>query len=164
MDTFNTEVEQQWQQNQHEMTVKEFVHTINFLCGLQKPRNEGPFSNNTGRVNESYKDPPEDDDDLDNEDKSESDFGDLDQISDEQPTNPIRRKSISLCRHKLQGKTGYRSKSWKQSPANQQMGIEDLKEEDAVNEWAQLQKMEKFLELQRMELLRQGAPDSDEEG
>jgi hypothetical protein len=156
-------VEQQWQQNQHEITEKEFVHTINFLCGLQKPGNEGHFSNNTRRVDESYEDAPEDDDDSENEDESKSDCGDLDQINDAKPTNPFRRKSISLCRHKLQGRTGYRSRSWKQSPANQQLTIEDLKEEDADNEWAQLRKMEKFLEQERLELLRQGAPDSDDE-
>jgi hypothetical protein len=43
------------------------------------------------------------------------------------------------------------------------MRIEELKEEDADQEWAQLRKMERFLEQQRLELLRQGAPDSDDE-
>jgi hypothetical protein len=68
---------------------KEFVHTINFLCGLQKPGNEGLFSNNTRRVNESYEDAPEDDDDSENEDKSKSDCGDLNQINDAQPTKSM---------------------------------------------------------------------------
>ncbi len=40
-DTFNTEVEQQWQQNQHEISEEEFVHTFNFLHGLQEPKNQG---------------------------------------------------------------------------------------------------------------------------
>jgi hypothetical protein len=39
-DTFNTEKEQQWQQNQHKMSEQEFVHTINFLHGTW---NQGAF-------------------------------------------------------------------------------------------------------------------------
>jgi hypothetical protein len=104
-DTFNTEVEQQWQQNQHEISEEEFVHTINFLCGLQEPKNKEHLSNTTEGVDESYEDLPEADDNSENEDEPGSDFGDLDQIGDAQPTNPMRRKS--LCRHKLQGTTGY---------------------------------------------------------
>ncbi len=30
-DTFNTEIEQQWQQNQQEISEEEFVHTVNFF-------------------------------------------------------------------------------------------------------------------------------------
>jgi hypothetical protein len=36
-DTFNTEVEQQWKQNQQETSQEEFVHTVNFFHGLQEP-------------------------------------------------------------------------------------------------------------------------------
>ncbi len=117
-DTFNTEVEQQWQQNQHEILEEEFVHTINFLCGLQEPKNEEHLSNTTGGVNESYEDHPETDIDSENEDEPESDFGELEQLSDVQPTNLMRRKSVSLCRHKLQGRTSYRSRTWRQSPGH----------------------------------------------
>jgi hypothetical protein len=46
---------------------------------------------------------------------------------------------------------------------NQQLRIEDLEEEEADNGWAQLLKMERFLEQQRLELLQQGVPDSDDE-
>jgi hypothetical protein len=35
--------------------------------------------------------------------------------------------------------------------------------EDTDPEWAQLREMEEFLKLQRMELLQQGAPDTDNE-
>jgi hypothetical protein len=161
-DTFNTEIQQQWQQNQNEISEEEFVHTLNFFCGLQEPINEQHLGNTNRAINNNYEDLTEADEDTEDEDELESDFGDLEQIGDEQPTNLRRRKSISLCRYKLQGRTGYRSKSWKQ-PANQQIRIEDLMEEDADNEWAQLRKMERFLEQQRLELLRQGAPDLDDE-
>jgi len=36
MDTFNTEVEQQWKQNQHEVSEEEFVNTVNFFYKLQE--------------------------------------------------------------------------------------------------------------------------------
>jgi len=36
-DTFNPEIEQQWRQNWNEVSVEEFVHTLNFLCNLQNP-------------------------------------------------------------------------------------------------------------------------------
>ena len=39
----------------------------------------------------------------------------------------------------------------------------DLLNEDTDPEWAQLREMEEFLRVQRMELLQQGAPDSDSE-
>jgi hypothetical protein len=41
--------------------------------------------------------------------------------------------------------------------------MEDLEEEEADNKWAQLRKMERFLEQQRLELLQQGVPDLDDE-
>ncbi len=37
METFNTEVEQQWKQNQHEVSEEEFVNTVNFFYELQEP-------------------------------------------------------------------------------------------------------------------------------
>jgi hypothetical protein len=36
-------------------------------------------------------------------------------------------------------------------------------EEEAEDKWAQLLKMERFLEQQKLELLRKGAPESDDE-
>jgi hypothetical protein len=173
-DTFNTELEQQWQQNQHEISEEEFVHTINFLCRLQEPKTREHLSNTTGGVDKIYENPPETNDDSENEDEPESNFGYLDHLSDEQPTYPMKRKSVSLCRHKLQGRTGYRSRSWRQptrqhgqswpteSKPNQQIEI-DLMDEDADTEWTKLREMEKFLKLQRMELWQQGASDSDDE-
>ena len=36
MDTFNTEVEQQWKQNQHEVSEEKFINTVNFFYKLQE--------------------------------------------------------------------------------------------------------------------------------
>ncbi len=103
-------------------------------------------------IDDNDEDLTEVDEDTEDEDEPEIDFGDLEQIGEDQPTSPRKRKSVSLCRHKLQGRTGNQSRSWKQ-PANQQIRIEDLEEEEADNEWAQLGKMERFLEQQKLELL-----------
>jgi hypothetical protein len=62
-DTFNTEVEQQWQQNQHEISEEEFVHTINFLHKLQKPENKEPLSNTNGGFNDHTEGTSESNDD-----------------------------------------------------------------------------------------------------
>jgi hypothetical protein len=90
--------------------------------------------------------------------------------------NPVKLSFawISLCGNKLQGRTVCRSRRWRQpsklhkqnwlpeSEADQQMET-DLLNEDTDPEWAQLREMEEFLRVQRMELLQQGAPDSDSE-
>jgi hypothetical protein len=161
-DAFNTEIEQQWQQNQHEISEEEFVHTLNFLCDLQKPGNEKHVGNTTRAFNDNYEDLPKVNEDAEDGDELESDFEDLGHIGNYQPTNSRKRKSVSLCRHKLQERAGYRSRRGKQ-PANQRLRIENLEGKEADDEWAQLRLMEKFLEQQRLELLRQGAPDSDDE-
>jgi hypothetical protein len=172
-DTFNTEVEQQWLQNRHEISEEEFVHTINFLCGIQEPKPKEQLSHTTGGFDKIYEDPPEADDDSENEDESENDFGYLNQFNNEQPTYNMRRKSVSLCRHKLQGRTGCQSRSWRQPPwqhgqtwptdseVNRQIEV-NLKDEDADKEWIQLREMEESLKLPRMKLLQQGAPESDD--
>jgi len=161
-DTFNTEIERQWQQNQHEISEEEFVHTLNFFCDLQKTKSGQHLGNTTRAINNNYKDFTEVNENMEDEDEPKSDFGDLEQIGEDQLTNPRKRKSVSLCRHKLQGRTGYRSRSWKQ-PANKPIRIEDLEEKEADDEWAQLRKMERFLKQQRLELLQQGIPVSDNE-
>jgi hypothetical protein len=84
--------------------------------------------------------------------------------------NQRKRKNLSLCRHKLQGRTGCRSRSWRRPPKQPgqdwptEPKIEiDLLDKDADTEWNQLREMEEFLRMQRLELLRQRAPDSDDE-
>ncbi len=132
------------------------------------------MSNTTGGFDKINEDTPDTDDDLDNEDEPEVNFWHLDHLSNKQPTYPTRRKSVSLCRHKLLGRTGCRSRRWRQQPrqheqnwftgseADQQLE-EDLLTEDTDPEWAQLREMEEFLRWQRIELLQQRARDSDGE-
>jgi hypothetical protein len=156
-DTFNTEIEQQWQQSQHELSKEEFIQALNFLCDLQKPAEIKPL----GDTLETFNDDSlvDDEDTTEDSDKHERHFKVLLHLDDDQPTNLRKRKSVSLCRHKLQGRTGYRSRIWRQ-PAEQ---ITEFEEDDTEKEWVQLRKMEKFLEQQRMQFLRQGDPESEDE-
>jgi hypothetical protein len=101
-DTFNTELEQQWQQNQHEILEEEFVHTINFLHGLQEPETKEPLSHTNGGFSETTEDTSVTDDNLENEDDSESGLRSLSPLCNERQIQQARRKSLSLCRHKLQ--------------------------------------------------------------
>jgi hypothetical protein len=103
-DTFNTEMEQQWQQNQHEISEEEFVHTIKFLHRLQEPKTKEPLSNTNGGFNEITEDTSEADDDSENKDNPERGFRPLSHACNEHPIQQTRRKSLSLCRHKLQGR------------------------------------------------------------
>jgi hypothetical protein len=91
----------------------------------------------------------ETDGNLEDKDKPEYDLDDLYHLSDDQPKSQKRRKSISLCGNKLQGRTVCRSRRWRQpsklhkrnwlpeSEADQQMET-DLLNEDTDPEWAQL--------------------------
>ncbi len=158
-DTFNTEIEQQWQQNQHELSREEFVQAWNFLNNLQKPAKNEPWSNTFEAYNNAYENPTDDEDIAEDSDEHEDDLKNLLHLNDDQPTNLKKRKDVSLCRHKLQRRPGYRSRTWKQ-PAER---VTEFKEEDINDEWAQLREMEQFLAEQKRELLRQGIPESDDE-
>ncbi len=163
INTFNPEVEQQWEQNQQELPEEEFINTVNFFYELQEPEHKKNWGDTNSRhldITENY---PETDSNSEDEDEPEYNLDNLFQLSDDQLTYQTRRKSISLCRHKLQGRT--RCQRWRQqsrqhkqnwlpeSEADQQIEI-DLVNEDTDPEWAQLREMEEFLRLQRMELLR----------
>jgi len=172
-DTFDTEVEQQWKQNQHEISEEEFVHTVNFFHELQEPEHSKDWDDLHSGYHEITENNTETDDRSEGEDESGYDLKDLYHLSNDQPI-PIKRKGISLCRHKLQGRTRCRSRRWRQQlrqheqdwfpdpEANQQTKI-DLLAEETDPEWAQLREMEEYLRLQRMELLQQEAPDSDDD-
>ncbi len=47
-DTFKQEIQQQWQQNQNEISAEEFAHNLNFLCNLQSPAKTQTFYNDQG--------------------------------------------------------------------------------------------------------------------
>jgi hypothetical protein len=90
-DTFNTEIEKLWQQNKHEISEEEFVHTFNFFCNLQNPANGKQFNDyedlTKGKVEEADED----------EYNFESNFEDLLTMDNDQPIYPRKRKSVSLC-------------------------------------------------------------------
>jgi len=158
-DTFNTEIERQWQQNTHEISEEEFVHALNFLCNLQKPANRKHLYDNPETFNDNSEDLADIIKATEDGDELEADFEDLLHLNNDQPIKPKKRKNVSLCRHKLQGRIGYWSRNRTQS-AYQPPRITDFKGQDTNDEWAQLIKMERFLEEQRLELLQQGAQDS----
>ena len=101
------------------------------------------MANITRTIDDHYGDltDTEVDEETEDEDEIHSDFEDFKQTSTNQTTEPRKRKKVSLCRHKLQGQTSYRSRSWKH-PANEVEVIKDANETDY--EWAQLQRMEKL--------------------
>ncbi len=129
-DTFNTEIEQQWQQNQHELSEEEFVQALNFLCNLQKPAEIKPWSTTSETFNDTYEALTDDEDITEDSDEHEGDFENLLHLDNDQPTNLKKRKNVSLCRHKLQGQTGYRSRIWRQ-PAER---ITEFEEDDTEEE------------------------------
>jgi len=155
--TFNTEIEQQWQQNQNEISEEEFVHTLNFLCDLQKPSKTKPFDDTHTTFDRSYESLTDVADSTDDSEEPEDEFEDLLQLDNGQPIYLSKRKNVCLCWHKLQGRTGCRSRIWRQPR------ITEFEEEDTEDEWAQLRRMEKFLEQHKMELLKQGVPELDDE-
>jgi hypothetical protein len=102
MDTFNTEVEQKWEQNQHEISQEEFADKINFFHEFQEPEQEKNWVDTNSGYSEATGKNLVTDGDLENEDEPGNGLEDL---YDNHPANQPRRKSVSLCRHKLQGRT-----------------------------------------------------------
>jgi hypothetical protein len=110
MNTFNTETEQQWKQNQRQISEEEFVNMVNFFHNLRKPELERKWSN----VNLRDSDDDDENSDQENEDEAENDFKEIGHLTTNHPTSQLRWKTISLCRHKLQGRTGCRPRGWRQ--------------------------------------------------
>jgi hypothetical protein len=96
-DTFNQEVKQQWQQNRHNISAKEFAQNWNFLWTLQSPdttQADFPDHRHLTDVHQNLTD-EEDSTGIETDDDNE-DIG-------ESTLNKSKQKWISLCRHKLQG-------------------------------------------------------------
>ena len=93
-ETFNPEVRQQWQQSQLDTSAEEFAQAWNFLCNLQNPVNAESKFDNLSQV----------DQDLDDIEDFVEDDADLEgrYFKNMEREIPIRRKEVSLCRHKLQ--------------------------------------------------------------
>jgi hypothetical protein len=73
-DTFNTEIERQWQLSQHELYEEEFVHALNFLCNLQKPAKIKPLGDTLETFNDNYEDLADFDDTTEDSDDHEREF------------------------------------------------------------------------------------------
>jgi hypothetical protein len=97
------EIERQWQLSQHELSEEEFVHALNFLCNLRKPAKIKPLGDTLETFNDNYEDLAEFDDTTEDSDDHEREFKVLLRLDGDQPIDLRKRKSVSLCRHKLQG-------------------------------------------------------------
>jgi hypothetical protein len=171
MNMFNMEIEQQWKQNQHQISEKEFVNTINFFHDFWKPELKGK----TGEATSKNYDNDDRDWSQENEDKTEGNLKEIYHLTTNHPTRHSKRKNIRICWHKLQQRTGcnHKSKTKQLKPRGQlwlsgqeediQAKLETL-EPNYDPEWDQLREMEEFLRLQREELLQRGARDQDHSG
>ncbi len=70
-DTFNTDIEQQWQQSQHELSEEEFIQTLNFLCDLQKPTEIKPLGDTFETFHDNYEDLADNEDTTEDSDRHE---------------------------------------------------------------------------------------------
>ena len=109
--TFNTKIQQQWEQNQHEISEEEFISTLNFLHELQEPEHDQDWDNLNSGDHRTTEDHLETDDTSEDEDEVEYDLDNFLYFSNDQTTYQPKRKNISLCRHKLQRRLGCRSKN-----------------------------------------------------
>jgi hypothetical protein len=104
--TFNTDTEQQWQQTRHQLHEEEFTNAMNLFYNLQNPQlGEESEVTNSGYhlITEDY---TETGGTSEGKDGPEYDLDELLHFSDNRTTCQPKRKNLSLCRHKLQGRTG----------------------------------------------------------
>ncbi len=154
-DTFNQEVQQQWQQSRHDTSAEEFAQNWNFLCNFQGPANS---KIEHGRLSDAHQNL----NDVKNFMENDNDFEEekLEALGREKN---LKRKRVSLCRHKLQGRAypKCRTKMTQRQPQQ----FSDQEELDLNYEWLQLIQMENFIKNQKRELLKdeaQALHDKDE--
>jgi hypothetical protein len=100
--TFNTQTEQQYRLNQHQLLQGEFINAVNFFHNIRNPElGETPVpqmtNQGTGKLHDVHKEQGQED-----EDKVEDDLEEMkNQLCTYKSSNP-RRKMIKLCRHELQ--------------------------------------------------------------
>jgi hypothetical protein len=97
--TFNQEIQQQWQQNKYEVSADEFAQNWNFLCNLQSPDTARTGYPNHKHLDGAHQNISEDE--YFTEEETDADYRKL----EEQPRISHKRKPIGLCRHKLQRRT-----------------------------------------------------------
>jgi hypothetical protein len=108
IEVFNHEVEQQWRNNQNDLSPEEFALQWNSLCNLQNPAKTETRGNDQEVIEVK---------DLD-EDEVGTEDDQLPLMNDRQLHHLKKRKHVSLCRHKLQGRSYYRFRN--QKPAQEQ--------------------------------------------
>jgi hypothetical protein len=94
-DTFNEEIQQQWREHQNDISVEEFAQDWNFLCNLQGPNKIRAGYQEHGHRSDAHQNL------HDIEDVTEDDTNLEDEQLESQTLFNLKRKQISLCRHKL---------------------------------------------------------------
>jgi hypothetical protein len=155
-DAFNQELQQQWQQNQHDISAEEFTQNWNFLCNLQSPG-----TTKTGNTDHRHLD------DVHQNLTDEEDFTEVETDAEKEELDKLplinhKRKWISLCKHKLQRRAYPRFRNLKTTP-EQPERLPEREEMESNHEWLQLIQMERMIERQKQELLKAGARDLDDE-
>jgi hypothetical protein len=111
-DTFNQEIQQQWRQNQYDISAEEFAQNLNFLCNLQSPDKTRTGYPDHGRFADAHQNL------TDIEDFTEDETDPEKEELEELPLINHKRKRISLCRHKLQGRAYHRFRKRPQNNLN----------------------------------------------
>jgi hypothetical protein len=106
-DIFNQEVQQQWQQTEHDTSAEEFAQNWNLLCNLQSPARSKMDHGNL--IYDQY-----DLDDIEDFLEDDTDF-EKEVFEALEHENDLKRKQISLCRHKLQRRANPRCRNRKKT-------------------------------------------------
>jgi hypothetical protein len=149
-DTFNQEIQQQWRQNQKNISAEEFARNLNLLYNFQ-----GPAKSETdhGHLSDAHQY-------LDDVEDFMEDQTDLEEEKLEAlRRDDLKRKRISLCRHKLQG-LAYPKCRNKKMTQKQLQQFPEQEELDFNHEWLQLIQMEKFIENQNESYWKMGPKTS----
>ncbi len=149
-DIFNQEVQQQWRQNRHDTSAEEFAQNWNFLCKLQGPDKSQSDHHRLCDINQNL-------DDV--EDFVEEDADLAEQRCEALGREKIlKRRQVSLCRHKLQGRAYPTIRKIKAIRGRTEQ-LPEQKYTDLDREWLQLIQMEKTIEKQKNKLLETRAND-----
>ncbi len=149
-ETFNPEVRQQWQLSRQDTSADEFAQTWNFLCDLQGPATSKSGLDSLNEVDQN----------LDDVEDFVEDHTIIRDHSFEVPGREIylRRKQVSLCRHKLQGRAYPKVRKIKTVLRPQEQLLKPGNPE-VDHEWLQLIQMERAIENHKNKLLETGVED-----
>jgi hypothetical protein len=133
----------------NKISEEEFTDTVNFFYEFREPKPKKKGGSINSGYSESNEENQETDESSEDEDDTEDNLEDLYCLYYRQPTSQPRRKNISLCRHKLQGRTRCRTRIRRQqSRQHKQTWLPELEAAQQTNlnlldaetdpEWAQL--------------------------